>query len=259
MAQPHHAPLLSFACLALLCAGCGKDDTATPDDTSSPSAASHAVVEIVSPSQGDSLDNGDQVALEVSITDEDSGEAMDYDAVAWSAEGGWSYDQASGTVNDLPVGSYDLQVTVTVSGRELTDQVSITVEDPKDPITYRGQLDSTIYLYSNDYDMDDEAPCVGDFEISTDESWNITGTGVCDVELFWGLVDWDVIFEIDGKRTDGNVEGTLFFFDDHGTRYETPYAGTISDKDINTDFDADHENEDGQLSFWGTMNGLAMP
>lgn len=260
MASTHRACTLFVACLLPLAIGCGKDDdTSATDDTSTPSPASHAVIEIVSPGPGSTHAFGDAVSLEVTVTNEDSGEAMDYDAVSWSTPDGWSYDQAVGTVTDLPVGSYALAVTVTISGRDLNDSVSITVEDIKDPITYRGQLDSEIYLYSNEYDMDDQGPCDGSFDMTTDERWAVTGAGECQVELFWGLVDWDVLFEIDGQRTDDTVEGTLFFFDDHGVRYEQPYVGSISDSDVNVSFNADHENADGQLSFWGTMIGQAMP
>ncbi len=256
-----HIRLFPTACLLLLALGCGKDDdtNASTDDTSTPSPASHALVEIVSPSPGDTFAVGDVVQFEVSVTNEDTGEAMEFDSVSWAGAEGWTLDGATGTAANLPVGSYAVEVTVTIGSRELTDSVSITVEDVKDPISYRGVLDSDIYLYSNEYDMDDQAPCDGTFELATDDQWMITGTGQCQVELFWGMVDWDVIFEIDGQRTDTNVEGTLFFYDDHGTRYETPYTGTISDTDINTSFDADHTNPDGELSFWGTMVGQALP
>ena len=245
---------------ALLPVACGdKDDTVVADDTAGPDGpASHAVVEIVTPTTGETFAQGAEVTLEISVTNEDTGEAMDYDAVSWAAEG-WSYDQASGTVTDLPLGSYSLGVTVTIGSRELEDSVSITVEEQHDPITYRGDLRSSIYLYSDEYDMDDEDPCDGTFELTTDDQYFVTGSGECNVELFWGMVDWDVIFEIDGRRTDTTVEGSLFFYDDHGTRYETPYTGTISDTDIDTSFTAEHNSPDGILSFSGTMVGRAVP
>jgi hypothetical protein len=246
--------------LALLFVGCGdKDDDSNTDDTGEEGPSSRAVVEIVSPADGAMLVQGAEVALEVSVTDEESGDAMDYDAVSWSAPPGWSFDQATGTVTDLPVGEYDLEVTVTIGSRDISDSVAITVEEVHDPIEYRGQLRSSIYLYSNEYELDDEGPCDGQFFLATDEQWQVTGTGECHVELFWGMVDWDVIFQIDGARRGGTVEGTLFFFDDHGTRYEQPYTGTISDTELSVSFDAEHSNADGILAFSGTMEGQAVP
>jgi hypothetical protein len=245
--------------LSLLSLGCGgKDDDLNQDDTGAEQPASRAVVEIVSPSPGAVYTQGQVVALEVTVTDQETGDPMDYDAVRWSALG-WSYDQASGGVSDLPVGSYDLEVAVTIGSREVTDAVAVTIEERHDPIDYRGELRSSIYLYSNEYDLDDEGPCDGNFFISVDEQWRVSGTGECHVELFWGMVDWDVLFEIDGTRSGGAVEGTLFFFDDHGTRYETPYSGTISDTDLDVAFDAEHSNPDGVLAFTGTMVGHAVP
>lgn len=258
MASPHPASLL-LVCALVIAGGCGDKDVTDPDDTSNPDGpASRAVVEIVSPSHGDSFTQGESVALEVTVTNEDSGEPMDYDSVSWSAEG-WSYDQAAGSVDDLPVGSYNLGVEVVIGGRSITDEVTITVEERHDPINYRGDLRSTIYLYSNEYDLDDEGPCNGTFDLTTDEQYIVAGTGQCDIELFWGMVDWDVIFQIDGARRGGTVEGTLFFFDDHGTRYEQPYTGTISDTELSVSFDAEHSNADGILAFSGTMEGQAVP
>jgi hypothetical protein len=245
----------------LMAGGCGDKDDTDPgtDDTAGPDGpASHAVVEIVSPAHGDTLTQGQEVALEVSVTNDETGDPMEYDAVLWSAEG-WTYDQATGTVTDLPVGSYTLEVAVTIGSRELVDSVAIVVQERHDPITYRGDLRSTIYLYSNEYGLDDEGPCDGTFEITTDEQYFVTGTGQCNVELFWGMVDWDVIFDIDGRRTETGVAGTLFFYDDHGTRYETPYEGTIDDVDINVTFGAKHTSPDGVLDFNGTMVGRAAP
>ncbi len=251
--------LLLFGGL-LLAGGCGDKDDTNPgtDDTGPNGEAAHAVVEIVSPSPGSSVAMGDPVDLEVTITNDQTGDAIVPDAVAWSAPG-WGFDQATGTVTDLPVGAYDLEVTVTVGSRDINDSVSITVEELYEPINYRGELRSTIYLYSNEYGLDDEGPCDGVFELSTDERWSVTGMGDCDVELFWGMVDWDVIFDIDGQREVTSVAGTLFFFDDHGTRYETPYEGTISDTEVNVTFGAEHTSPDGILDFSGTMVGHAVP
>ncbi len=260
MALERPAALLAL-CALLIAPGCGDKDDTDPgnDDTAGPDGpAAHAVVEIISPAPGDTFAQGDVVALEVSVTNEETSEDIEPDAVAWSAQGGWSYDQATGGVTDLPVGSYDLEVTVTIGAREIHDSVAINVEERHDPIDYRGQLRSTIYLYSNDYGLDDEGPCDGVFDISTDQSWVVSGTGDCDVELFWGMVDWDVIFDVDGERSDASVSGTLFFFDDHGTRYETPYTGTISDTDVSIEFSAEHTNPDGILRFSGTMVGQAL-
>ncbi len=256
---------LRCASLILLCAplallGCGDKDDPDTDDTAGPDGpASHAVIEILSPASGDTFTQGASVDLEVAVTNEDSGEAMAYDSVLWSADGGWTFDQASGAVTDLPVGSYPLEVVVTIGERELTDSVTISVEEVHDPIDYRGDLISTIYLYSNEYDMDDEAPCNGTFEIGTDQQYQVSGTGQCHVELFWGMVDWDVLFEIDGQRTGDTVEGTLFFYDEHGTRYETPYEGLLTDTDLDVSFGAKHSNPDGVLEFNGTMVGRAAP
>lgn len=255
-------PSTLLLCVGLLLAGgCGDKDDTDPgtDDTAGPDGpAAHALVAIVSPTPGATFAQGDAVSLEVSVTNDETGAAMDYDAVAWTAQG-WSYDQATGSVTDLPVGSYSLEVAVTIGSRELTDSVSITVEERYDPITYRGDLRSRIYLYSNEYDLDDEGPCDGTFELGTDDRYAVSGTGQCNVELFWGMVDWDVLFEIDGQRTGTTIQGTLFFFDDHGTRYETPYEGTVSDTDVDVSFDADHSSPDGNLTFWGTMIGHALP
>lgn len=255
---PARSIILLLALGLVVVSGCGDKDSPT-DDTSNPDGpASRAVVAILSPSHGDTFVEGEAVTLEVSVTDEDSGEPMDYDAVSWSAQG-WSYEGPTGTVSDLPVGSYDLEVAVTIGSRTIDDAVSIVVQQRFDPITYRGDLRSTIYLYSNEYDLDDEGPCDGTFDISTDDQRFVTGTGQCHVELFWGMVDWDVLFEIDGRRVDDAIQGTLFFFDDHGTRYETPYEGTATDTDLNVTFGAEHTSPDGILDFSGTMVGRAAP
>ncbi len=259
MAYTHPTTLLLTACL-LLAGGCGdKDDTDPKDDTGTPDqTAAHAVIAIVSPGPGETFAQGDAVSLEVSITNEETGDAIVPDAVEWSAQG-WTYDQAAGSVTDLPLGSYALEVTVTIGSRDLTDSVSVTVEELYDPLTYRGDLRSRIYLYSNEYDLDDEGPCDGVFELVTDEHHAVSGSGHCSVELFWGMVDWDVDFDIDGQRTGDTIQGTLFFFDDHGTRYENPYEGTATDSMVDIAFDADHSSADGELTFWGTMVGSALP
>lgn len=249
--------LAPAALLLLALGGCGKDDTAGDDDTSTPEANAHAKVEIVSPTDGASFSEGDAVTLEVSVTDEESGDALAHGDVTWSAPGGWSYSGDTGSVTDLPVGSYDLEVTVGVGTREVTDSVAITVIERHDPIGYGGAITATLYLYSNEYEMEDEGPCDGTFDLGTDESWAVTGSGQCHVDLFWDMVSWDVDFEIDGARIDDAITGTLFFFDDHGTRYEAPYTGTVSDTEVHVTFGEEFQNEDGILRFSGAMDGTA--
>jgi hypothetical protein len=247
--------LAPAALLVLACVGC-KDDAST-DDSGDPQANSHAKVEIVAPTDGASFTEGDEVTLEVSVTDEETGEPVEHGEVTWSAPEGWTFAGDTGTVTDLPVGSYELEVTVGIGSRQVTDSVAITVIEQHDPIGYNGNLVSTLYLYSNEYDVEDEGPCNGTFDLATDASWVVTGSGHCHVDLFWDTVSWDVDFEIDGQRTGEAVEGTLFFFDEHGTRYETPYTGTITDGEVHTTFGAEFENEDGILRFSGTLDGTA--
>jgi len=258
MPTTHTVPAAALF-LALLAAPACKDDDEPSDDSGTPDPSAHAQVEIVSPSDGASFGQGDEVLLEVSVTDQESGEPMEHGAVTWSAPEGWSFTGDSGAVSDLPVGSYPLEVSVVIGERTLTDSVDVTVIEVHDPVHYAGQLRSRIYLYSNEYDIDDEGPCDGTFEIDTDASWGVVGSGQCHVSLFHGMVDWDVIFEIDGVRTDGSIAGTLFFFDDQGTRYETPYEGTVDDAAVSATFAAEHSNDHGILRFSGSLDGRAMP
>jgi hypothetical protein len=246
----------TLVALLALGAACKSDD---PDDTGTPDPANRAVVAILAPTDGASFTEGQAVDLEVSVTDEESGEPMAHGDATWTAPGGWSFVGDTGTVSDLPVGSYDLEVTVALGSREVTDSVAITVLEQHDPLDYEGPLRATLYLWSAEYDIEDEGPCDGTFALFTDAAWAVTGDGQCHVELFWGKVNWDVLFEIDGQRDEGAVEGTLFFFDDHGTRYETPYTGTIDDSEVHATFGAEFENEDGILRFSGALDGTVRP
>ncbi len=238
--------------LSLGALGCDKDGD-DPHDTDSAALAARALVEIVSPEGGSTFTLGEAVQLQVSVTDEQTGEALEHGTVAWTADGSWVSGQASSSVTDLPLGSYSLEVKVAIGSRELDDSVHITVEEVLDPIHYQGVLSSVVYLESNEYDVDDEQPCEGTVDLDLDGSWAVTGTGQCHVELFWGYVVWDVIFEIDGQRTDDTIRGDLFFYDDQGTRYEQPYEGSASDQHVSTSFSAEHTSPDGMLRYSGTM------
>ncbi len=236
--------------------GPGPDTTGTTDD---PGVQGQAELDIVSPQDGASYMAGEPVILEVKVVNDSTGAEMSYDSVTWSAQG-WSYDQAQGTVTDLPVGSYDLQVAASVDGRELDGAVSdLTIEQVHDPVSYQGPLDATVYLESYEYGVDDEGACDGTVMLETDQQWLVTGGGSCHVSLFWGYVEWDVDFEIDGTRTEDTVEGDLFFYDTEGTRYYTPYSGTvIGDERIYAEFSLSESTADGELAFWGSFDVLAL-
>jgi len=105
--------------------GCGgKDgDSGGPDGT----VPLAPYMNILSPSAGQFIDEGDDVLLEVEGRD-GAGALVDATDVAWSAsEVGWGTSGNAVTVNDLPAGLYDLSVTAVVEGVDVSASVEVAV------------------------------------------------------------------------------------------------------------------------------------
>ena len=85
---------------------------------------------ILSPSGGQFIDEGDPVLLEVEGRDS-AGTEVPISEVVWSAEEvSWSAQGNAITVTDLPAGLYDIAVSGLVIGVEVTDVVEVAVYAP---------------------------------------------------------------------------------------------------------------------------------
>lgn len=236
----------------LLLSACGEPTGGNPvDDTGD--GARELALEILSPSDGATFMEGTAVALEVRAVDQATGDAVTLDTATWTSGMDWSFSGTSGSVTDLPAGPLVLTATATVDGESLTDSVSITVE--AQPMDYSGSIASTVTVESEW--ADDSGPCDGPVTIHIDGASEVTGSGSCHVDLFWGTFEMDVNFTIEGQRTGQSVAGLLVITGDQGERYETPFTGTATDLAFDASFDQSWESEDGRLTLAGTLHGLA--
>lgn len=199
-----------------------------------------ASLTILSPTDGDVFEYGDEVTLTVEASYEDGTDAT-VSQVSWSA-GSWSGNGSTLTVADLPVGALTVAVEGKVDGETLSDSVGITVNAPA-PVNFAGSLDATVEL--PDYHIDTD--CTGSVSFQITYDGLISGSGSCTA------FDNNVSFSIDGTDSGGAIAGNMTM-SDGTTDYATPYTGTRSESDhVSASFDKTFSTSDGKLRLYGTF------
>ena len=207
------AVLLAGACKSGRIEGDGGDDSATP------------TLKILSPEPGAEYQAGDIVLLSARARDVD-GNTLVIEAATW-AVGDWNVAGNDVSVDDLPEGDLDLQLSAVVNGQTLSSSVAFTVAeevvvDPGEDIDYEGIIAAHVY-YAGAYGQFDD-PCDGwmAFTLFTDDT--MSGVGSCRA---FGE-DWE--FAVEGTRAEGTVSGDLSMSFEKAT-IPTQFTGTIDAKD----------------------------
>jgi hypothetical protein len=201
-----------------------------------------AVAAVVSPEDGATFMAGDAVTLEVTL----DGAAPE--GAEWSITGTpWVASGSPVTVSDLPEGELRLEVEAWSGGGSAVAQVDITVE-PREPVSYAGEMSATVEVDSPYYSADSDCPGPVSFVWDTDNT--LWGTGSCYYDF--DIYDDTVRFELFGQVEGGAVTGTLTSdLDDEGM----DFTGTVgADGLISASFDKTWSEGEGSLRIWGTLS-----
>lgn len=235
----------------LFLVGCsGGDDTIKTDDTagggddSGGSTDNDFAVRIKSPEDGATFDFGESVDFVAKATK--NGEATDIKTATWTigpvVEKG---DDIS--IDDLPSGTWDVELSAVVGKQTLTESVSITIKDAP-PMNYEGRANIDLHLDHPDYGEYDDGCDGGLTFVATGSAFS--GSGTCKEELFGETFP----FTLEGTVAGGNIEGSLIL-DADGTQYSTPFTGSGKYGDsFNANFDYTHSADGATLRVYGTWN-----
>ncbi len=247
----------------LILVACGSVKPGLPDDSdtgeegtnpwgTNPTQPAGLSVAISSPADGAQLIGGQAVSLLASLSGA-SGDA----SVIWSAPS-WQASGASATVNDLPVGSYALSVTVSSDGKTASDAVNITVDEPLPPVDYSGTLYMDTVTDAGDLGVY-EYPCDHNSLTWTLESGEMWGEGSCTVDAGW-LGTSDFVFVLTGQVSGTSVSGELEAVGSD-TAEILPFSGSYDPATgrVDASYDQTWYGTDGSLRLYGSFVGDPVP
>ncbi len=235
--------------LALLSMACGGAET-NVIDSGDPQRV-HAMLEISSPMDGSVYLAGEAVFLQASVKDELSDDLLQASDFAWSAEGWGGYEGESGTVSDLPSGSFTLRASASYDGHVLEDSVQLVVEEPASELVYTGDFVSWITITYSGFDIDDT--CMGSVEFTVGSTGLLQGAGSCRLDVLAEYYKEWLSFDMTGQVADGQVDGALLMQAD-GETAETPFQGQEDPQGIiDASFDETHQSGEYTLRLWGSF------
>jgi hypothetical protein len=220
------------------------DDTAGSADDSGGSSATEVAVQIRSPADGATFDFGESVDFVAKATKD--GSAAEIKSATWTV-GDVTEKGAEVSIDDLPSGTWDVEVSAVIGKKTATDTISITIKDPP-PMNYEGRATIDLHLNHPDYGEYDDGCDGGLTFVVTGAAFS--GSGTCKEELF----DETFPFTLEGTVTGGNIEGNLIL-DADGTQYATPFTGTGKyGQPFSANYDYTHSADGATLRVYGTWN-----
>jgi hypothetical protein len=233
----------------MLLVGCTGGDVVKTDDTagggdSGGSSSSDVAVRITSPEDGATFDFGQSIDFVAEATKD--GDPTDIKSATWTI-GELTKKGADVSIDDLPSGTWDVEVSAVIAKKTATDSISITINEPP-PMNYEGRAAIDLHLNHPDYGEYDDGCDGGLTFVLTGTAFS--GSGTCKEELFGETFP----FTVEGTVSGGNIEGNLIL-DADGTQYATPFTGTGKyGSAFNANFDYTHSADGASLRVYGTWN-----